>query len=261
VGGSSGGGGGAEMASTPSGGLLHSGATTAREPVVKGKDQYRPRDDSFTQCTLRCQRPILTAGHTAVGLAVMACLFLPFGCIALAASRSVVEISVRYDNDAGCGGGGATNVEREAQLMEMQGEGVPCGLELNVPTDMTPPVYVYYELRNFYQNHRRCGEGVACLGGHQGLFTSAPQHPIFQHSRGCWRVWRCAASASLHALPVACEQKPPRLLAEVLRSAARLLPLCWQASPVKRIAMRVRGLLASHHHAEGRTTGKMPHAP
>lgn len=145
------------MASTP-GSLLHSGATTAREPVVEGKDQYRPRDDSFTQCTLRCQRPIPTAGYTAVGLAVMACLFLPFGGIALAASRSVVEMSVRYDNDASCGGGGYTNVEREAQLMEMQGEGLSCELEMNVPADMEPPVYVYYELRNFYQNHRRCGE-------------------------------------------------------------------------------------------------------
>ena len=31
----------------------------------------------------------------------------------------------------------------------------PCNITLEVPTAMTPPIYMYYKLSNFYQNHRR----------------------------------------------------------------------------------------------------------
>jgi hypothetical protein len=157
------------------GGTMHSGGATAREPHAETDaardDKFRPRGDTFTQCALPCQRPIVTAGHMAVALGLMAGLFVPFGGIALAASRSVVELSVRYDDDATCGGGGATNTEREERLMAMQGEGLPCGLEVTVPDDMEPPVYVYYELRNYYQNHRRWGDTM--LGNVHGICSSA----------------------------------------------------------------------------------------
>jgi len=35
------------------------------------------------------------------------------------------------------------------------GSAVPCDKEFNIPEDITTPVYAYYELTNFYQNHRR----------------------------------------------------------------------------------------------------------
>lgn len=31
-----------------------------------------------------------------------------------------------------------------------------CDVTLNITKDMDGPVYVYYELTGFYQNHRRC---------------------------------------------------------------------------------------------------------
>lgn len=30
-----------------------------------------------------------------------------------------------------------------------------CTIDFTVPVDMTPPVYMYYRLTNFYQNHRQ----------------------------------------------------------------------------------------------------------
>ena len=31
----------------------------------------------------------------------------------------------------------------------------PCGVKIIVPQDMEPPIYMYYKLTNYYQNHRR----------------------------------------------------------------------------------------------------------
>lgn len=53
----------------------------------------------------------------------------------LAASGDVTEISQRYDDSC------ALNTN--------------CTIELRVPEDMKSPIYFYYQLTNFYQNHRR----------------------------------------------------------------------------------------------------------
>jgi len=53
----------------------------------------------------------------------------------LDASDKVVEVSMRYDKV--CNGNSA------------------CQVTLNVNKEMKSPIYFYYELRNFYQNHRR----------------------------------------------------------------------------------------------------------
>lgn len=35
------------------------------------------------------------------------------------------------------------------------GAGTACQVTLRVPAAMRAPIYLYYELDNFYQNHRR----------------------------------------------------------------------------------------------------------
>ena len=34
-------------------------------------------------------------------------------------------------------------------------EGWPCVINIEIDSDIQPPIYVYYQLDNFYQNHRR----------------------------------------------------------------------------------------------------------
>lgn len=78
----------------------------------------------------------------------------------------VVELSLRYDETcvpdeyanntardillSSCGTG-SEDVTDSARC----GEGVGCTLTVEIEQDMDAPVYLYYELDNYYQNHRR----------------------------------------------------------------------------------------------------------
>lgn len=101
----------------------------------------------------------------------------------------MVEVSARYDDVClGSGLSDATDAEKDAALLQVTtvsvrglerelqhldlvrasaltvlrfvhvqlgGAGLPCSVVLQAPSKMTAPVFLYYELNNFYQNHRR----------------------------------------------------------------------------------------------------------
>lgn len=83
--------------------------------------------------------------------------FIAIGAACLEASSSVTELSVRYDNMPSCVGGssGSQRDAFEAKLASSAGAGFNCTVTLTADEDMDGPVYVYYELSKFYQNHRR----------------------------------------------------------------------------------------------------------
>jgi hypothetical protein len=94
---------------------------------------------------------------------------LPIGAVTLVYGNAPVEISARYDeaclppsaSAAGPPGSAARRDAAERWLFSNQGPAsadpslLECNVTLVVPRDMPPPVYVYYELRGVYQNHRR----------------------------------------------------------------------------------------------------------
>jgi hypothetical protein len=75
------------------------------------------------------------------------CLFLlGFKCKQI--TDSVVQMVTAYDSfhsgtweDLGCG-------------ISQANEGKTCTITFTPDTDMEPPVLIYYEINNFYQNHR-----------------------------------------------------------------------------------------------------------
>ena len=109
----------------------------------------RPADTSFKQQRLKAWQPILTPYWVIGTFMVVGIAFVPLGVELKRASDSVVEYVKPYDGkgvQTAC-----SNVEYTPQSKGMQ----TCNLTINVKQKMEPPVYVYYELDHFYQNHRQ----------------------------------------------------------------------------------------------------------
>lgn len=92
----------------------------------------RPPDSDFHQQNLKAWQPLLTPPWVVATFFIIGIIFVPIGVVILKASEGVQEYSARY-NDAGN----------------------PAVITIDIPQDMPGPVFFYYKLTNFYQNHRR----------------------------------------------------------------------------------------------------------
>jgi len=97
----------------------------------------RPAATAFKQQQLKAWQPILTPIPVVITFICVGVIFIPIGSILLVASNSVIEVSQRYDDNPDC------------PLNST------CTLQISIPTNMSAPVYMYYRLENYYQNHRR----------------------------------------------------------------------------------------------------------
>ena len=117
----------------------------------------KPSDSAFKQQKLKAWQPILTSKWVISSFTVIGAVFIPIGIAIMMASRGVVEVTVPYGKSC------------QAQFTATYGPNIPyrnqsamapqfCKLSF-VLTDSadweTKDVYVYYQLDNFYQNHRR----------------------------------------------------------------------------------------------------------
>ncbi|KAK3131027.1 hypothetical protein QOZ80_6BG0501100 [Eleusine coracana subsp. coracana] len=110
-----------------------------------------PKYSKFTQQELPACKPILTPKWVVSVFFLVGVIFVPIGVVSLLAARDVVEIVDRYDE--ACVPGNMT----ENKLAYIQNSTISknCTRTLTVTKDMKQPIFVYYELDNFYQNHRR----------------------------------------------------------------------------------------------------------
>jgi len=95
----------------------------------------RPGNTAFKQQRLKAWQPILTPKPVIFSFLIIGIVFIPIGAGIVYSSNQVVDVDVRYD--------------------ELCDVGNICNLTLHVKEKMEPPVYMYYRLENFYQNHRR----------------------------------------------------------------------------------------------------------
>ncbi|CAN6281091.1 unnamed protein product [Urochloa humidicola] len=131
-----------DEASTPASG----GATRRAFPPARSGVYYR-----FTQQNLPAWKPAMTPGCLIATFLIIGIIFVPFGLFCLRTSNHVGEIIRRYDVDfvPRAYRGNKQSYIKDSSISKN------CTLEVKVPDHMRAPIYVYYELENFYQNHRR----------------------------------------------------------------------------------------------------------
>ncbi|CAK9318019.1 unnamed protein product [Citrullus colocynthis] len=133
---------------TSSAGRMQQGNSDSSTPPKKSK---KPKYSRFTQQELPACKPILTPGWVITSFVAVGIIFIPIGIASLFASEQVVEIVDQYDHDC---------LPPEFQgnpltFIKDSKTNKTCSRELTVPKPMKGPVFIYYQLDNFYQNHRR----------------------------------------------------------------------------------------------------------
>ncbi|PKA56791.1 Putative ALA-interacting subunit 2 [Apostasia shenzhenica] len=105
----------------------------------------------FTQQNLSACKPALSPTLVITLFLLMGIAFVPVGLICLRASENVEEFVVRYDIEC------IPENYRGNKVAYIKDETISkrCTLSIKMLNHMKAPIYVYYELDNYYQNHRR----------------------------------------------------------------------------------------------------------
>ncbi|XP_074267718.1 putative ALA-interacting subunit 2 [Silene latifolia] len=105
----------------------------------------------FTQQRLPTCKPVLKPACVISILILLGVISIPVGLTILRASENVTEVVDRYDVEC------VPSQYLNNKVGYIKDDSIPknCTRILKVPKQMKAPVYIYYELDNFYQNHRR----------------------------------------------------------------------------------------------------------
>lgn len=117
-----------------------------------------PKNSKFKQQQLPAWQPILTAGTVLPTFFVIGIAFIPIGIGLFFFSNQVKEIQIDYTD---CMNNAGEVCSAVIQTMDSVGHPNKCKCEISIKAedigteDWQGPVYMYYGLTNFYQNHRR----------------------------------------------------------------------------------------------------------
>eukprot|EP01136_Pigoraptor_vietnamica_P020686 Opistho-1_new@69904 len=110
----------------------------------------RPGDSDFKQQRLKAWQPILTPQTVIPTFFIVGLIFIPLGAIFYTAAHKVVEVTVDY-TDCYPASSPYTCHDHIVYL----NQSCKCSVSFVVPERMATPVYMYYGLTNYYQNHGR----------------------------------------------------------------------------------------------------------
>jgi hypothetical protein len=121
------------------------------------KKENKPSNSNFRQQRLVAWQPIMSPPHVVACLLVVAACFMPVGIAILFANKDALNVEFRYDLERRCS---LTDNDAIASFNPgnggpVQSQGCRTVVNFSVPEKMPAPVYMYYKLSNFYQNHRR----------------------------------------------------------------------------------------------------------
>jgi hypothetical protein len=114
-------------------------STAVTAPPAQSK---KPDDTSaFKQQRMPAWQPVMSPPYVISCFLIIGCIFIPIGIVVIVTSDKIIEVRERYDHLVpSCGD---------------FGKGCNHTMTITVPSTMDPPVLMYYQLDNFYQNHRR----------------------------------------------------------------------------------------------------------
>ncbi|XP_047948513.1 ALA-interacting subunit 1-like [Salvia hispanica] len=124
--------------------MIPDGSSQASNKISK-----KPTYSRFTQQDLPAWKPILTPALVIATLVCLAIIFIPIGLFSLSASKNVVEVVDRYDDAC------IPSPNQKVGYIKDPATNKTCIRSITIPKKMRKPIYVYYQLDNFYQNHRR----------------------------------------------------------------------------------------------------------
>ncbi|KAI4300041.1 hypothetical protein L6164_033460 [Bauhinia variegata] len=121
------------------------------QPVSAVHSRRRRAYIQFTQQNLPACKPVLTPATVISTFLLMGFIFIPVGLVTLRASINVVEIVERYDIEC------VPEEFRTNKVGYIKDSSISknCTRFLKVQKPMRAPIYIYYQLDNYYQNHRR----------------------------------------------------------------------------------------------------------
>lgn len=137
--------------------------------VKKDKGSWkRPANTAFKQQRLKAWQPILTPRTVLPTLFIIAVIFAPIGAVLLLASNSVSQITLDYTECDKAGTSPSPLKHFDYQLKSSNADlkhadptwtfdaaTKTCTVQFELPAEIGKPVFIYYKLTNFYQNHRR----------------------------------------------------------------------------------------------------------
>ena len=102
-------------------------------------------DTDFRQQRLKAWRPLCTGQKLTGCFFLTGLLFVAVGALLVWDASTVVQVEVEYDEQCCVENCNGVGVRRDMN---------PCFVNITVDKDMDGPVYLFYELREFYQNNR-----------------------------------------------------------------------------------------------------------
>jgi len=126
------------------------------------KHSNRPEDSAFKQQRLKAWQPILTPRWVIGTFILIGIVFVPIGIALKVQSDGLFEETIVYDGaSVSTGVSSACSITTQNQgytaLMTTNGAAPQCTLNFTLGTaaEATSGLYLYYQITNMYQNHRR----------------------------------------------------------------------------------------------------------
>ncbi|KAL4940989.1 hypothetical protein BDV06DRAFT_9700 [Aspergillus oleicola] len=137
---------------------------------IKKSENRRPANTAFRQQRLKAWQPILTPKSVLPLFFVVGVIFAPIGGLLLWASSTVSELVIDYSDCSTLTNNNTQSIpddrfkytfkssydQKPSWQLARDANGTQvCRLMFDIPDPIGPPVFMYYRLTNFYQNHRR----------------------------------------------------------------------------------------------------------